>query len=518
MKPASFDKHSFLSLFFLTMIWMTFSGHLSAQSTIGWQKIIGTTHDDTPMKILTDQSGNLIVIGKEPHEDFTGQLRPYLMVTKLAPNGDELVKNYHDVAFNLFSPPIDYSIGQHFLTEEFGEQLINLVITINNQTYLYKILESTGEFYTYEIVQTPVIDLDPQNEKVYAYTLCSKEISCYGPDSLIVERFDPTPDSLIFNPIEWTFELKQNIRTAPIQGHYDFDVEEIRLDAEGNTYLLVQIERWDFQFCTDCANAFIDAWCEIFKFDSTGQLVRHVNLKTTKAVVSNMRFVHSDDQSMVVQINDINAAGTKVISSIHIIDHDLDLIRKFDLDDAYTVAYAETEDLLYAFGQKADAANPEIHGLTDIVFSTYTMDGELNGRYYFGGSGFEFFYGVAFTPDGAPVFLARSDSDDFDLQDHIGNTDMWVVSLGDEGTSAIGDQPVIFPLHVYPNPCQEWLYLGANGLTDISIFDAMGRLVAYQEDMAIQSRIDVQHLSAGVYSIRAMNADQKQLAARFVRQ
>ena len=54
--------------------------------------------------------------------------------------------------------------------------------------------------------------------------------------------------------------MKQSFRTAPITGHYDFDIQDIRFDQDGYAYLLVQIERWDFQFCTDCADAFVDAW------------------------------------------------------------------------------------------------------------------------------------------------------------------------------------------------------------------------------------------------------------------
>ena len=226
---------------YLLPILFILPGFVSAQQDIAWQKSVGTPFGDSAIKLFQDQSGNLVMLGLESHEDFTGTFRQYLVMVKMDQQGNEIWKKYHDVAFETFNPPVDYYIGDHFFTEEFGEHLVNLVLGINNRTLLYKFIESTGDFFYAEEIQTPVIDLKPNNDKVYALTQCSHQLACYGPDSLIVQKFDPTPDSILFNPIRWTFELKQNIRTAPIQGHYDFDLEEIREDSAGNVYLLVQI-------------------------------------------------------------------------------------------------------------------------------------------------------------------------------------------------------------------------------------------------------------------------------------
>jgi hypothetical protein len=215
--------------------------------------------------LFKDPQGDVIIVGSELHQDFTGNYRDYLTTVKLDKEGNEIWKTYHDIAFDLFNPPVGYSIGDHFFTEEFGEKLMNLVVSINNQVYLAKFLENSGAFYTYDQISSPLIDVKANNDKVYAVTECSHIGSCYGPDSLTVQKFDPTPDSIFFNPIKWTYGVKQNIRTTPIQGHYEFEGQDIREDSAGNVYLLIQIERWDFQFCTDCADAFVDAWCEVFK-------------------------------------------------------------------------------------------------------------------------------------------------------------------------------------------------------------------------------------------------------------
>ena len=490
----------------------------NAQTEIGWQKTIGTLNDDEPLAIIADDHHHLYVIGNEPHEDFTGLLRPYLMISKLNAQGEEIWKVYHDVAFNTFSPPVGYYLNDHFFTREFDTDLLNLVMNINNQSILYKIDEETGAFFYHETIPSPVIDVDIENGKVYAYTLCSRQQSCYGPDSLVVQRFDPFPDSLIFNPIVWTYELKQNIRTAPIQGHYDFDVQDIRVDADGSTYLLVQIERWDFQFCTDCADAFIDAWCEIFKFDAEGQLVRHVNLKTAKAVVSNMAFAAMDETSILVQINDINAAGTKVITSLHSVDKNLDLIRKFNLDNAYTIVTSGNGAPIYGLTQDNDPGNPQIHGLTDIVLAIYTADGEPSGFHYYGGSSWEFHKGFTLATDGYPVFIARSDSDDFDVLGHIGGSDMWVVKLAEEGSTATNDPEGQIKVSAFPNPFHTWVYLDAPPLNQVVVYDQLGRRMGRVANIGDSNRIDLQTYPSGIYVLQGFSADGKTYFAKVVKQ
>ncbi len=512
------DHLSSVKFVLLAVLLFFAKGSLYAQAEIGWQKTIGTSFDDEPLSILTDEDGNLYVLGNELHEDFTGLLRPYLMITKLNPDGEAIWKVYHDVAFNTFSPPIGYTVGGHFFTKEWDTNLLNLVIGINNQTVLYKIDEASGAFIYHETIPSPVIDVDEENGKVYAYTLCSRQLSCYGHDSLVVERFDPFPDSIIFNPIVWTYALKQNLRTAPIQGHYDFDIQDIRVDDDGFTYLLVQIERWDFQFCTDCADAFVDAWCEVFKLDAQGQLVRHVNLKTTKAVVSNMSFVNMDVNSMLVQINDINAAGTKVITSLHRVDKDLDLIRKFDLDEAYTIASGGSTSTIYAIAQTSDPANENIHGLTDIVMSVYSADGEPTGKHYYGGSSWEFNKGMTLGADGYPVFLARSDSDDFDVQGHVGASDMWVVKLAEEGTTATNDPDLSAQVIAFPNPCTAWVSLDAPAMDHVVIYDQLGRRMGPRASMIGKNVIDMQACAPGIYVLQGLGTDGQYYTARVVKQ
>jgi hypothetical protein len=477
----------------------------SAQVDIAWQKSLGTPYTDNGLQVFPDEQGNSIVIGKETHADFAGNIREYMMVAKFDPAGNELWKTYHDVAFNTFSLPVDYTVGRHFYTEEFGDTLLNLVISIYDRILQYKIIDRSGQYYFYEEITADIIDVDRQNEKVYANVRCSIQQSCYGPDSLIVQKFDPTPDSLIFDPVEWTFEMKQDFRTAPIQGHYDFDIQDIRMDGAGNTYLLVQIERWDFQFCTDCADAFIDAWCEVFKFDAGGQLLDHVNLKTARAVVSNMRFISLSAEGLTVQINDINAAGTKVLTSVYRLDDDLSLLKKFDMDEAYYLIQADKDNNLVTCRNIFDENDPEIKGLSDALVSTFDPDGVLLWRRYFGGSSWDFPRALSIAGDGSIYFLADSESTDFDVTENFGGQDIWFVKLTEGGSTLVGNDPKAGVLSIFPNPTADYFQVNTQEPIHVDVFDAQGRAVLSQGVSPQDMRISLSSLPQGVYTCRGVN-------------
>ncbi len=488
-----------------------------AQTKIEWQKSIGTPFYDNALQVFPDEKGNIIVIGKETHADFAGNIREYMMVVKFDAAGQEIWKTYHDVAFNTFNAPVDYGIGDHFYTEEFGDTLLNLIITIQDRVLQYKILDHSGQYYFYEETLSEFIDINRINEKVYAKVLCSFQQSCYGPDSLVVQRFDPSPDSLIFDPVVWTFEMKQNFRTAPIQGHYDFNIQAIREDAQGNTYLLVQIEKWEFQFCTDCADAFVDAWCEVFKFDASGNFIGHINLKTTKAVVSAMNFVELNDESITIQINDINAAGTKLLTTICRLNHDLTIQEKFDMDEAYNLVRADVDGNLVTCRNIFDDTDPEIKGLSDVLVSKFDADGNFIEQAYFGGSSWDFPRALTVTEDGAIYFLANSESTDFDVTENFGGQDMWLVKLTEDGATRVEDQVVAGSLSIFPNPVGDIVHIMTEELLYIVVFDMQGEQVFRSPRGQPINQVDVASLPQGCYLLKGVNEIQQVFTARVVK-
>ncbi len=501
----------FLSFFALLFI------PLFSQTSIAWQRSIGDIYADKAINIFPDRHGNIIAVGQEPHFDFTGNLRDYMLLTKYDPAGNVLWKTYHDVQFETFSLPLDYYIGRHFYTEEWGDTLLNLVINIAGRTLQYRVNDQTGQFFFAEEIASEIVDVNLNtNDKVYANILCSIQQACYGPDSLVVQAINPIPDST-FNTVRWTFEMKQSFRTAPIQGHYDFDLQDIRFDQDGFAYLLVQIERWDFQFCTDCADAFVDAWCEVFKFDPQGQLVRHVNLKTAKAVVSSMNFLKIDSNNLVIQINDINAAGTKVLTSVYkVSSKELVLEKKFDLDLLYPDVRVDDQYNYYSIRNVFDANDPNVKGLSDILVSKYTSDGTRLWKQYFGGSSWEFPQGLALGNDGGVYFFANSESHDFDVAENNGSQDMWLVKLTEEGTTGIGELTEKETLSAYPNPAIDVINIHADDALRISIYDMRGNAVLRQ-DTKTSDQVNIAKLPAGVYVVRGMDAAGKEFLSRIVK-
>jgi len=425
---------------------------------------------------------------------------------KLDADGNEIWKSYHDIAFELFNPPYDYSIGAHFFTEEWGEHLLNLVVSINGNFYLIKLLESSGAFFTYEQIASPLIDVQPNNDKVYAVIQCSWVGSCYGPDSLTVQKFDPTPDSIIFNPIKWTYAVRQNIRTASIQGHYDFDGQDIRQDSAGNVYLLVQIERWDFQFCTDCNDAFVDAWCEVFKFSPEGELLKHQKIVTSKAVVSSMSFVSFDEGEMIIRVDDINAANTAIVTSVYHVSSNLNITRTVKLDRQYVYVTADEDGNLLTCTNIYDQNNPDIHGEADVLVSKFNVDGLLQWKTILGGSSWEWPRGLVRDGDDL-IFLANTQSNDFDIAENKGGQDMWVLKLS-ENASATEYVSKPGTLDIYPNPAFDELHIhNAEGLDQVELTDLNGRLIKTMKINESNVDINVNELVPGTYVVKGWGDD-----------
>ncbi len=489
---------SIISIFFSLIV----SSTTTAQSFIDWQKSIGTPGDDVAVKIFNDQVGNLVVMGSEPHADFAGNVKNYMLITKLDAEGNEMYKKYHDVPFETFSLPLDYYFGRHFYTTEFGEKLINVLVSIGDRVLLYKMLDQTGEYWSYEEVGSHAIYVADDNTKVITGVLCSIQQSCYGPDSLVVEKINPVPDSL-FNFVDWRFEMKQNIRTNPIQGHYDFDNNDVTMDEEGNVYLLTQIERWDFQFCTDCADAFIDAFCEIFKFDTNGVLVKHVKLKTSKAVVSEMEFLKCADGDIVVRINDINASNTALLTSVYRLDYDLTLEKEFTLDQSYNHMVVDEELNIIGCTNVFDPNDPNIKGASDALVTKYNKEGVFQWKSYYGGTSFDFPRGVAITADGGIAFIANTSSTDFDIAENHGFQDIWVVKLT-EGTTGYEDAEEV-TLSMFPNPTTEYIHIASNiAVFQMRIVDLFGKEVLKGAATHTNTPVDVRSLPLGTYFVQVV--------------
>jgi len=273
----------------------------------------------------------------------------------------------------------------------------------------------------------------------------------------------------------------------------------------------VQIERWDFQFCTDCNDAFVDAWCEVFKFSPQGVLLKHQRIVTSRAVVSAMRFVSFDEGEMIIRIDDINASNTAIITSVYHVDSDLNITKTVKLDRQYLYVAAGEEGELLTSTNIYDPANPDIHGESDVLISKFNGNGVLQWKSYYGGSSFEWPHGLALTGDDL-VFLASTGSTDFDVENNNGGQDMWVVRLTENTTAA---DPVFNPrsLDIYPNPVSDELHIfNLTGKTEIELIDLQGRILKTMQADQDKININVTDLPSGSYVVRARSDKQVKIA------
>ena len=116
-----------------------------AQTTIDWQKSIGTPNLDAALKIFNDEEGNIVIIGTEAHEDITGNLRDYVMVSKIDAEGNELWKKYHDIGYETNSIAFYYYFGDHFYTDQNGQKIINIVADLSGKLILYQLYDENGQ-------------------------------------------------------------------------------------------------------------------------------------------------------------------------------------------------------------------------------------------------------------------------------------------------------------------------------------------------------------------------------------
>ena len=488
-------------VFFLLNI----SHSLVAQTTIEWQKTIGTEFIDDARKILNAPDGNIVIFGTEPHEDFTGNLRIYLMVSKLDTDGNEIWKKYHDVGFETNTVSFDYYFGEHFYTEQNGQAILNVVLDIGNDLILYKLNDEDGNFFSFEYLQSPELLLTSDNSKFIAPTECSVQLACYGPDSLTLQKINPFADSN-FSFIAWEYGIKQNLRTAQIQGHYDFDVNDIAVDEDGNVYLLVQIERWDFLFCTDCNDEFVDSWNMLYKFSPEGELLGHERLNITTAVVSYTNFLSVAGGNISVRIDDINNQGTAVLSSIFQVDYGLNVTEQFDLDRYYNHMTADASGNIYSVTNVYDPNDPNIKGLSDVYVTKFNEEGQVQWASYYGGSSFDFPRGFVLTSDNGIAFLANTESTDFDVEENIGFQDMWLVKLS-EGTTGVEDGDDETEISVYPNPTSDVIYFTTTEqIQNVRIMDVSGKEV--MRSNASSNFVSLGALNAGSYLIEVQTASQ----------
>lgn len=483
------------------LICLLFCAVASNAQDITWQKCIGTENTDEASMVFNDDEGNLVIVGNEAHPDFTGVLRNYTIVAKYNIHGKELWRKYHDIPYQTLNPPIDYTLLDHFYTVEGGQKLINIYLNINSRFILYKILDSNGDAYNYEDQISSIFTVDRNNISSYATSECNRTAAaCYGPDSLTVLRniwIEDTTHQTFGH--QWNYSWRQNVRTGSIDGHYDVNNQDITTDEDGNIYLLTQIERWDFQHCTDCGDIFVNAYCMIIKIDNDANLVKSYKIKTVNAVVSNMKFVKCKDGQIIVKIDDINASGTEVLSSVYHLNYDLEQTKTYPLDKQYDFAVADDDNNVYLSKFLWD---PNLYTF-DCRVTKYSVYGIKIWSKLYGGKQTEFPRGLTTTIDGGLAMIATTESNNGDVTGNHGGSDIWLVKI--DGSPVIGTHDVAEnQVSVFPNPTAGFIHInGIEEAVEVNIVDITGQTVlSTKMNKSDNNTLTTEGLPSGCYFLK----------------
>ena len=231
-----------------------------------------------------------------------------------------------------------------------------------------------------------------------------------------------------------------------------------------------------------------------------------------------MQFVRLDPNRLVVQVTDINVAGTKLITSVYHLDGQLNVVRKFDFDRDYRLLVADEDLNFYGCRHAYDESNPEIHGVSDVYLAKYNNAGQLQWDEYYGGSSWDFPTAMSLASDGSIYFLANTESSDHDVAANAGGQDIWLVKLG-ESTTSVQPASMPLPFTLFPNPTASSLHLGTleSGMR-ISVFDLYGRELLLRELQPGEAQLDLSGLQPGLYSLRGVNTAGQTYLGKFVKE
>lgn len=85
-----------------------------------------------------------------------------------------------------------------------------------------------------------------------------------------------------------------------------------------------------------------------------------------------------------------------------------------------------------------------------------------------------------------------------------------------DGNVSVDDGMSTRQLAVYPNPVTDNLNIEANGISEISIYDLMGRKIIYKNQDG--GKVDVSDLTAGIYSLSVISNDGFEFTSKFIKE
>lgn len=175
-----------------------------------------------------------------------------------------------------------------------------------------------------------------------------------------------------------------------------------------------------------------------------------------------------------------------------------------DRDWAYSVQ--QTSDGGYAVlgvtaSNDGDITNNQ--GDSDLWLVKLNSTGTIVWQKTFGGTNYDYGTSVKQTSDGGLIIAGNSNSNDGDVSNNHGDLDSWIVKLGPAPTLSVNETQYK-NIKIYPNPTSDFIHIQnaeSAKYTKAEIYSIEGRLV-YQTKEINNNEINVSNLVKGNYILR----------------
>ena len=159
------------------------------------------------------------------------------------------------------------------------------------------------------------------------------------------------------------------------------------------------------------------------------------------------------------------------------------------------------------------------NGGTDFWLLSVDEDFEVIWESSYGGSGGEGCNGACYSNNGRLTLIGQASSNDGDLLNNYGLSDVWVVKLEPRD---VGVRPEVSDqvLRVYPNPAEDVLTISwEDEASAITVFDARGKLIASLDGLPAgqrQYQLNVEAWADGLYTVQ-LNGEGTRQVQRFAK-
>ncbi|MDO8366522.1 MAG: T9SS type A sorting domain-containing protein [Saprospiraceae bacterium] len=161
------------------------------------------------------------------------------------------------------------------------------------------------------------------------------------------------------------------------------------------------------------------------------------------------------------------------------------------------------------------------HGGTDALVMKIDKNGNLKTQICLGGSDQDFARNAIKGNASEIIVGGTSNSEDGDVSQNFGSSDIWVVNLGITlGLKPESPNAEDFRMNLIPNPANDLVQIVTDfsGFKQVEIFDAGGQLIQSHDMDGLNKTIQVGSLPVGMFLVRLVVESGQVFSAKFVKE